>query len=159
MKTAFIAAIALLMGVVSLTAREKDKDKVPRGYDPISELEDARSKADGRKLIVILVKGLQDSCPYCVAAMENGERAIGSGVVKVFTRAETINSADLSAYPKAFQERAKKKFTTNASVTFLVFDPAMEKLIAEASRTELQDNKKLIAEFKKSVREAKKEYK
>ena len=157
MKTALTAAAALILGIATLTA--KDKEKAPRGYEPISELEAARSEAGGKKLIVVLVKGLDDSCPNCAAAMENGERAIGSGVVKVFARAETLNKADLSAYPAAFQERAKKKFTTSASVTFLVFDPAMEKLIAEATRTELQSNKKLTAEFKKTVKEAKSEYK
>lgn len=157
MKTAFTAAVALILGITSLSA--KDKDKTPRSYDPISELEAARSEANGKKLIVVLVKGLDDACPNCAAAMENGERAIGSGVVKVFARAETLNKADLSAYPKAFQERAKKKFTYGSAVTFLVFDPVMEKLIAEATRTELQSNKKLTADFKKIVQEAKSEYK
>lgn len=157
MKTAITAAFALILGIASLTA--KDKDKAPRGYDPISELEAARSEAGGKKLIVVLVKGLDDACPNCAAAMENGERALGSGVVKVFARAETLNKADLSAYPAAFQERAKKKFTYGSAVTFLVFDPAMEKLIVEATRKELQSNKKLTAEFKKTVKEAKSEYK
>ena len=157
MKAVFTAAAALVLGISPIAA--KDKDKVPRGYEPISELEEARSEAAGKKLVVVLVKGLDDACPNCAAAVENGERAIGSGVVKVFARAETLNQADLADYPQAFQERAKKKFTTNASVTFLVFDPAMEKLIAEATRTELQGNKKLTAEFKKAVQEAKREYK
>lgn len=155
MKTTFTAFVAIILGITTLSA----KDKAPRGYEPISELEAARSEAGGKKLIVVLVKGLDDSCPNCAAAMENGERALGSGVVKVFTRAEEMNKADLSAYPQAFQERAKKKFTTNASVTFLVFDPAMEKLIAEATRTELQSNKKLTADFKKTIQEAKSDYK
>lgn len=155
MKTVFTAAVALILGIISLPA----KDKAPRGYELISELEAARSEAGGKKLIVVLVKGLDDSCPNCAAAVENGERAIGSGVVKIFARAESLNKEDLSAYPAAFQERAKKKFTTNAAVTFLVFDPAMEKLIAEATRDELQSNKKLTAEFKKTVKEAKDEYK
>lgn len=155
MKSVITAAAALIMGITSLVA----KDKAPRGYEPLAELEAAISEAAGKKLIVVLVKGLDDSCPNCAAAMDNGERAIGSGVVKVFARAETLNSAELSAYPQAFQERAKKKFTTNAAVTFLVFDPAMGKLIAEATRTELQSNKKLTAEFKKTVKEAKDEYK
>lgn len=155
MKPAITAALALILGITSLSA----KDKAPRGYEPISEMEAAISEAAGKKLIVVLVKGMDDSCPNCASAMENGERAIGSGVVKVFARAEDMNKADLSPYPKAFRERAEKKFTTNASVTFLVFDPAMEKLIAEATRTELQSNKKLTAEFKKAVKEAKDEYK
>lgn len=155
MKTTFTAFVAIILGITTLSA----KDKAPRGYEPISELEAARSEAGGKKLIVVLVKGMDDSCPNCVSAMENGERAIGAGVVKVFVRAEEINKADLSAYPQAFQERAKKKFTYGSAVTFLVFDPAMEKLIAEATRTELQSNKKLTADFKKTIQEAKSEYK
>lgn len=159
MKAAFAAAAALVLGISSISAKDKDKEKVPRGYEPISGLAEARSEAAGKKLVVVLVKGLDDACPNCAAAVENGERAIGSGVVKVFARAETLNTADLADYPQAFQERAKKKFTTNASVTFLVFDPGMEKLIAEATRTELQNNKKLTTEFKKTVQEAKRQYK
>lgn len=156
MKIAFTAAVALIMGITSITA--KDKDKAPGGYEPISELEAARAESGGKKLIVILVKGMDDACPNCADAVQNGERAIGSGVVKVFARAETLNKADLSAYPQAFQERAKKKFTYGSAVTFLVFDPAMEKLIAEATRKELQSDKKLTAEFKKIVKEAKETY-
>jgi len=155
MKLAFTTVVALILGITSLSANEK----APRGYEPISELEEARTKADGSKLVVVVVKGRDDACPYCATAMENGDRALGSGVVKVFARAEAMNSADVSSYPQALQDRAKKKFTTGASVTFLVFDPLMEKLIAEASRTQLQNDKKFIAEFKKTVQVAKSEYK
>lgn len=140
------------MGSLPLSA----KDKVPGGYTPIAEFKEAIDKSDGKKLIVLVVKGLDDKCPNCKEAMKNGERAVGPGVVKVFARAETLNKADLSSYPAALQERAKKTFTTNAFVTFLVFDPTMEKIIAESTRTELQSNKKLTAEFKKVVQEAKK---
>lgn len=155
MKIALTASAALILGLTSLTAKEK----APRGYEPISEIEAVRAEAEGKKLVVVLVKGANDGCPNCVSAVENGERAIGSGVEKVFARAEALNSADLSAMPAALKERAQKKFSTGASVTFLVFDPNMEKLIAEATRTELQGNKKLTAAFKKTVAEAKREYK
>lgn len=154
MKSAFTAAFALILGITSISA----KDKTPGGYEPISELEAARAEAGGNKLIVVLVKGMNDSCPHCDDAVKAGQRAIGTGVVKIFARAETLNSANLSSYPQSFQTRAGKKFTTGASVTFLVFDPAMEKLIAEITRTELQGNKKLTAEFKKTVLDAKKAY-
>lgn len=155
MKSLLATFVVLILGILSLSA----KDKVPRGYVPISELEEARAKADGSKLVVVLVKGMDDSCPNCAAAIENGERAIGSGVVKVFARAEVMNKADLSSLPPAFKERARKKFTYGAAVTFLVFDPSMEKLITEGTRKELQSNKELTAEFKKTVRDAKREYK
>lgn len=147
--------VTLVLSSLSLHAN----DKAPGGYLPISELKTAIAKSDGKKLIVVVVKGLDDACPNSKQAMKNGERAVGPGVIKVFARAETLNSADLSPYPIALQERAKKKFTTNAFVTFLVFDPTMENIIAESSRKELQSDKKLTAEFKKIVQEAKKNLK
>ncbi|MCB1132557.1 MAG: hypothetical protein KDN05_15635 [Verrucomicrobiae bacterium] len=156
MKRHFLtAAAALILGIVSVSAKED----APRGFMPISELQEAREKADGKKLVVLVVKGADDSCPNCAAALENGEKAVGSGVVKVFARAEKMNKEDASAYPAALKERVQQRFTTGAAVTFLVFDPAMEKLIVEATRKELQSNKKLTAEFKKTVQAAKKEYK
>ncbi len=151
----FTAFVTLILGSLSLSA----DDKVPRGYQPLSEYKEGITKSGGKKLIMLVVKGLDDSCPNCKEAMENGERAVGSGVIELFARAENLNKADLSTYPQALQDRAKKGFTTNAFVTFLVFDPKMEKIIAEASRTELQSNKKLTAEFKKVVQEAKQELK
>lgn len=54
----------------------------------------------------VLVKGMNDSCPSCVSAMVNGERAVGSGVVKVFARAEELNKADSSSYPPAQEAHA-----------------------------------------------------
>jgi cytochrome c2 len=135
-------------------------DKIPAGYKPITEFKEAIKESNGDKLIVLVIKGLDDDCPNCKEAMKNGERAVGSGVIKVFARAETLNKADLSSYPAALQERVQKKsFTTNAWVTFLVFDPKMEKIIAESSRTELQSNRQLTADFKKVVQEAKQKLK
>lgn len=151
--------VTLIMGGLPLSAKDTKevKDKVPGGYQSVSEFKEAITESKGKKLIVLVVKGLDDSCPNCKEAMENGERAVGPGVIKMFARAETLNKADLSSYPKALQDRAKKTFTTNAWVTFLVFDPKMEKIVAESSRKELQSDKKLTAEFKKVVKEAKDE--
>lgn len=133
------------------------KDDAPRGFSPISELKDAQAKAaTDKKLVVLVVKGMDDECPNCAAALENGEKAIGSGVVKVFARAETIREQDSSAFPPALKERLKKPFVRGAYVTFVVFDPTMEKIIVEAGRNELQSNKKAIADFKKTVQDAKK---
>lgn len=148
----FTAFSTLIMGILPLSA----KDKIPAGYKPIAEFKEAIEESKGDKLIVLVVKGLDDDCPNCKEAMKNGERAVGSGVMKLFARAETLNGADLSAYPAALQERVRQQsFTTNAWVTFLVFDPKMEKIIAESSRKELQSNKQLTADFKKAVQEAK----
>jgi hypothetical protein len=133
------------------------KEDAPRGFQPISELEQAKATAiEKNQLLVVAIKGADDNCPHCAAAMESGERAVGSGVVKVFARAEALNKADISKFPSAFQERAKKKFTTGAWVVYLVFNPDGTKLLAESNRKELDGNSKAISAFKKKVSEEKK---
>lgn len=148
---AVLAALAL--GITSLQAREE----MPRGFEPLTELkaEQAKAAAD-KKLVVLVVKGADDACPNCAAALENGLKAVGSGVVKLFARAETIGKAESSDFPPALKERVQKQFTGGAYVTFVVFDPEMGKIVAEAGRKELQEDKKAIAAFKKQVQEAKK---
>jgi hypothetical protein len=135
------------------------KDDTPRGFAPLTELKEAQTKAQGKKLVVLVVKGMDDACPNCAAALENGLKALGSGVVKVFARAETIGKADASDFPPTLQERIKRGFTTGAAVTFVVFNPDMTSIITEASRKELQNDKKATAAFKKKVQEAQKELK
>ena len=133
------------------------KDDAPRGFQPISELESAKATAIAKKqLLVVAIKGADDNCPHCTAAMDSGEKAVGSGVVKVFARAEALNKADVSNFPPAFKERAKKQFTTGAWVVFLVFNPDGTKLLAESNRTELDGDSKAISAFKKKVSEEKK---
>ncbi len=145
--------LALLISALPLSA----KDDVPRGFTPISELKTAQTEAAAeKKLVVLVVKGMDDNCPNCVTTLENGLKAVGSGVIKVFARAETIGKADATAFPPALQARVKNHFTTGASVTFVVFDPEMNKIIVEAERKELQSDKKAIAAFKKTVQDAKK---
>ena len=134
------------------------KDDAPRGYEPLSELQAAQAKAKGSKLIVLVIKGMDDNCPNCAAALENGEKAVGSGVIKVFARAETIRKAESGGFSQALKDRISKGFTTGAAVTFVVFDPEMTKIITEASRKELQSDKKATAAFKKEVQEAKKAF-
>jgi hypothetical protein len=140
-----------LVSLLSLSALHA-KDDAPRGFAPIAELAKASAEAiKDKRLLVLVVKGADDACPNCTTTLDNGERAIGSGVVKVFARAEAMNKADLHGYPAALKERAAKKFTTGASVTFLVFNPEGTQLLAEASRKELQSDKKSISAFKKEV--------
>jgi hypothetical protein len=144
---------AILLSVFPATAKED----VPRGFSTLAELNDAKTKATtDKKLVVLVVKGMNDECPNCDTALENGLKAVGSGVVKVFARAETIGQADASSFTPALQARVKQNFTRGAAVTFVVFDPEMTKIIAEAGRKELQDDKKATAAFKKDVQDAKK---
>jgi hypothetical protein len=133
------------------------KDDAPRGYMPLAEFEEVKEKADGKKLVVLLVKGANDSCPNCTEAIANGERAIGSGTVKLFARAESIGSNVPDGLSPALKERIARGFTTGASVTFVVLNPDMTSILAEADRSVLQNDKKATAEFKKKIQDAKKE--
>ncbi len=134
-------------------------DKIPSGYEPIANLQEVIKESGGKKLIMLVVKGKDDECPRCAEAMKNGVRAVGSGVMKVFVRAEDFNPMDKKDLPASLQTRAQKRFYIGASVSILVFDPKMEKIIAEISRDELEGNKKLTEDFKKALQEVKKELK
>ena len=151
-------SILLLVSAVLLSVLPAGaKESVPRGFSSLSELKEVQAKAVvDKKLVVLVVKGMDDSCPNCAAALANGLQAVGSGVVKVFARAETIGSADASAFSPALQARVQQQFVRGAAVTFVVFDPEMSKILAEAGRKELQNDKKATAAFKQEVQAAKK---
>lgn len=150
--------LTLLLSCVLLsTFSAVAKDDVPRGFAPLAELKEQQTKAaTGKKLVVVVVKGMDDACPRCTKALNNGLDAVGSGVVKVFARAESIQEADASEFPAPLKERIKKGFVRGAAVTFVVFDPEMKQIVAEAGRSELEDDRKATTAFKKSVSEARK---
>ena len=153
MKNPLIVVIFALFTALPAVAKED----APRGFVPLTEIKSAQAEAtSGKKLLVLVVQGMNNQCPNCATALENGLRAVGSGVVKVYARAETIAQGDKSNFPPAMQERVKQNFSTGASVTFVVFDPEMTKIVAEADRSQLQNDKKAIAAFKTSVQDAKK---
>ena len=139
-----------LLSISGLSAEEKDD--APRGFEPISELEAAIKMAvEKNKLLVVAVKGADDDCPHCSDAMDSGEKAVGSGVVKVFARAEALNKADTTDFPPALKERVSRSFTTGASVEFLGFNPDGTKMLASSTRKELDGDRKAISAFKKEV--------
>ena len=145
-----LALMALF--ALPLAARED----VPRGFEPLSDWKQEQAKAlEAKRLVILVVKGKDDACPNCAEALDNGLKAIGSGVVKLFARAETIREADTAGMPDAVVKRIQAGFTTGAAVTFVVFNPEMTGILAEAGRKELQSDKKATAEFKKKVQEAK----
>lgn len=153
MKNAVLLSATLLLSLLPVTG----KDQVSRGFDPLSDLPALSAKAaTDKKMVVLVVKGSNDACPRCAVAMDNGLKAVGSGVVKVFARAENIKASDSSAFPAPLKERIAKGFTTGAYVTFVVFDPEMKKIVAEAGREELEADRKAISDFKKEIAEAKK---
>lgn len=127
----------------------------PRGFMELSELGEAKAKATEKgKLIAIVAKGNNDACPHCVAAFRNGTRAIKSDCVLVFARVpELKDNKDLPASVLAETRDAMD----GAAVTFYVFDPSLEKLIAEAGRKELASDRGATRDFKKKVDAARKE--
>jgi hypothetical protein len=146
----------VIVGLLGLTQLQA-KDDAPRGFDPISEIAKAKDEAVKKKqLLVVAVKGADDTCPHCANAMETGEKVVGSASVKVFARAEALNTADTSSYPLALKDRAAKKFTTGAWVEYLVFNSDGTQLLATATRFDLDNNEKATSAFKKQVSEAKK---
>lgn len=156
MKKLFSYGILLAFSCLTLQAKED----APRGFDPISEYKQVQTKAQtDKKLILLVVKGKDDTCPRCAAALENGLKAAGSGIEKVFARAETIEQADASNFSPALKERISKHFVGGAYVTFVVLSPDGTKILAEATRKELESDKEGIATFKKQVQEAKKSLK
>jgi hypothetical protein len=152
MKSLIILALSAFLSLSAVQAKED----VPRGYSPLSEVSEALTKSGGKKLIMLLVKGKDDNCPHCTAAVANGEKAVGSGVIQVFARAEELNPLDKSKVPPALKERAKQPFTTGASVCIIVFNPDMTKIVAEGERNALENDKEVLASIRKQVTEAKK---
>lgn len=129
---------------------------VPRGFKALSELEEAKAEAVKKgKLIAIVAKGKDDSCPHCAAALEAGTRAIKSDCVMVFARAAEVRANE--ALPASVTAETADA-GEGAWVTFYVFDAGLEKLVAEVSRGELQKDEEGAARaFKKQVDAARKE--
>ena len=154
-----ILLLTMLCSVFTVSAKD-EAEKVPSGFFPLEQLAEAKAKAiKDKKLLVLVVKGRDDACPNCAAALENGMSAIGSGVVKVFTRPDIIQKAPQGDFSEALKTRTKQMFVTGAAVTIMVFPPEMDRIIAEGTRKELQSNKDTIRAFKDQVKEAKKELK
>lgn len=153
MKTLLCSFVVAVCAAATLHAKED----VPRGFTPISQLKDVQAKAvKDKKLIVLVVKGSDDACPHCAAAMEAADKSVGGGVIQVFARAADVNKADKSAYPAVLKSRAEKLFTDGAWVTVLVFNPDMSQIVAEADRKGLDGNKEVTSAFRQKVLEAKK---
>ncbi len=149
MKKLFVAGLCVLGQVVAFAG------DAPRGFKELSELEEAKAEAMKKgKLLAIVAKGNDDACPRCAAALENGTKAIKSDCVMVFARVDDVRkNTDLPATVTA----ETKDAVSGAWVTFYVFDSGLEKLVAEAGRKELEDDKDATKAFKKEVDAARKE--
>lgn len=127
----------------------------PRGFMELSEIEEAKAEAKEKgKLLAIVAKGNDDACPRCAAALENGTKAIKTDCVLVFARVSQVrNNKEL---PKTVLAETKDA-VSGAWVTFYVFDSSLEKLLAEADRGQLENDKDATKAFKKKVDAARKE--
>jgi hypothetical protein len=150
MKT-LLAALAGLTLVFTAHA----KDKAPSGYYGLDELSKAQEKAKAsKKLIAILAKGENDACPLCAAAMGTGGSALKSDCVMVFTRSESLASANLPQPVK----NGMAGSPTGAAVTFVVFNPELTEVVVKMGRDEINNNRKTISDAKKAIKEAEKKY-
>jgi len=150
MKLLKITLLALSVLAAAVTAGDE-----PRGYDSVDEFAENITKAKEKsKLIAILVKGSDDSCPNCASTVENGTKAIKSYCELIFTRVTLVQSGK-SKLPKEITDKMTN-LVGGASVHFFVYDPNTFELVASGTRKELQSDKKAIRAFKDKVREAKK---
>ena len=153
MKTILSILAAVALTPLALFAKDT-KEKAPSGYISIDELTKAQEKAkSSKKLIAVLAKGENDSCPHCATAMSVGQSAFKGDCVLVFTRSENIGSK--SGLPETVKNGLAGS-PTGAAVTFVIFNPELTEVVGKIGRDELESNKKAVSALKKTVEEAKK---
>jgi hypothetical protein len=136
-----------------MVSRSVMAGEVPRGFLPYAELAQAQAKAKTeKKLLAVVSKGDNDSCPHCASALESGTKAVHSDCVFVFARVADLR-AKADTLPAKLKDEAMKA-SDGASVYFYVFDPDLGSLIAKADREQLDNNKTATREFKKTVEDA-----
>ena len=126
------------------------------GAKPIDKLAAEQAKVkEGKKLICLVYKGADDSCPHCAAAAENGVKAVrGSAECVFITEAQVKDKAIMDKLPANVRKMLKEQ-PTNAWVSFTVYDAEMTKVIATSSRNSLENDKKATKQFADAVRDAK----
>ncbi len=126
------------------------------GAKPIDKLAAEQAKVkEGKKLICLVYKGADDSCPHCAAAAENGVKAVrGSAECVFITEAQVKDKAIMDKLPANLQTMLKAQ-PTNAWVSFTVYDADLTKVIATSSRNSLENDKKATKQFADTVRDAK----
>jgi hypothetical protein len=114
---------------------------------------------ESKKLICIVYTGRDESCPNCAEAAENGVKAVrGIAECVVIKEVEVKDKAITDKLTPAVRKMLEQQ-PTNAWVSFSVYDPGMNTLIATISRTELQKDKKATKAFTDKIRTAKAELK
>ena len=155
MRPPFLLAVLLLCAVCQIAGAYEIQ-----GARPIDKLAAEQAKAKtGKKLMCIVYKGRDDSCPHCASAADNGVKAVrASTEMVVITEAQVADKALVATLPKAVQAVLAKQHT-NAYVSFTVFDADLTTVIASADRYALDDDRKATREFAEKVRDARKEIK
>ncbi len=152
-----LVALCSVNVVVAKDEAKPKKEKAPAGFFSWDELDKAKEKAKTtKKLIAVLAKGENDSCPHCVAAMSSGSSALRGDCVMVFVRSPGLaeKAAEVSPEVKA----GLSGCPTGAAVTVVVFDPEMKEVVAKLGRDALEKDKKAVSEMKKKVKEASLKY-
>lgn len=151
----FIFPIALFIaGVQSGHAYEV------AGAKPIDKLvaEVAKVK-ESKKLICIVYTGRDESCPNCAEAAEAGVKAVRGATECVVIKEVEVKDKSITDKLTPAVRKMLAQQPTNAWVSFSVFDPEMNTLIATIGRTELQKDKKATKAFTDKIRAAKAELK
>lgn len=149
----FLPHILALSGVFCSLASAYDIS----GAKPIDKLASEQSKVkDTKKLLCIVYKGADDSCPHCAAAAENGVKAVRGSAECVFITEEQVKDPKVMEKLPAGVQTMLKSQPTNAWVSFTVYDAELTKVIATANRNSLETDKKATKEFTQTVRDAKK---
>lgn len=132
--------------------------KLPRGYESTSDFKAVQETAiSKKKFITILFQGDNHNCPNCETTITNGERAVKSSSIMVYSSVDDYWNKT-TKLPKKMLDQVGT-LSGGASVYFYVFEPNSLDLVASGGRKELQSDKALIREFKSVVRAAKKELK
>lgn len=154
MKTLLRSLLALALLPLTLSAKDT-KEKAPAGYIALEDIAKAQEKAKAsKKLIAVIAKGADDNCPHCTTAFNVSQATLRNDCVMVFTRSEGLRERTAS-----LSEAAKKGLSgvpTGAWVEAVVFDPEMSTVVAKLGRHALENDKKAVAEMKKTVSAARK---
>jgi len=152
MKTLNIISLILAVTFVNALA------ELPRGYEGTANFEKSQEKAiSKKKFLTILFQGSNHNCPNCKTTITNGERAVKSSSVMIYSTVADYWKKS-TKLPKKILDQVGN-LSGGASVHFYVFNPNTLELIIHGGRKELQTDKDSIRNFKKVIRSAKKDLK
>ena len=130
------------------------------GAKPIEKLDEEVAKVKAsKKLICIVYTGSDESCPNCADAAEAGVKAVRGVAECVVIKEVQLKDAAITGKLTPAVNKVLSTQSRMAWVSFSVFDPDMNTLIATIGRMELQKDKKAVKEFTEKIKAAKAELK